>query len=246
MTSALTSPVGILIARGGPDIDEVKIRRATAAQLAAVGELTRSAGAALPDRPEDFHAERIEEFCLIEQLGTVVACVGVHRTGDGAELYDLAVAPAKRGIGLGRLLVAAVLLMLSGEPVTEVRVEPGGAREWFTALGFTEASPTVLRRDTAGGYDALETLGRIADLQIEFQRSGKTLRWEPSSTALLMFAQRGGLKPESLCWAGVCGTCAVRIKRGTVSYNTDPGVDPEDDEVLLCITRPVTDLVLDL
>jgi len=235
MAPRLSSPVGLLVAQGGgPDLREVRVRRATAADTGALSELAAAPSA-------------VEDHLLVEHLGRVIAGIGVRRTDDGAHLHDLAVDRVWRGMGLGRLLVAAALLVLDSEGTAEARVEPGEARDWFTALGFTEAAPGLLRRETAlGGHDLPGAAGRLAALQVDFQRSGARHEWDPGATALLQFARRRGVKTESLCWAGVCGTCSVKIACGTVTYDDEPGLDPDDGKVLLCITRPLTDLVLDL
>lgn len=218
MRPHLTAPSDVLITKGGARIHDLRIRRAD------------TEGASV----------------LIEDSGTAVGSVGIRRTGTAAELHGLTVAETWRGMGLGRLLVAAALLILRAEERPYVTVaDPGRATEWFTALGFTPDGDR-LRREVTGGYDEVETVGQLADLQVDFARTGSRVRWDPSFTALLQFAQHHGVDTDSLCWAGVCGTCAVRIKQGTVSYEVPPQAEPAEGEVLLCVSRPTTPLVLDL
>jgi ferredoxin/N-acetylglutamate synthase-like GNAT family acetyltransferase len=218
MRPHLSAPSDILVTKGGAEIHELRIRRAD------------SAG----------------ESVLIEDSGTVVGSVGIRRTAGAPALHGLAVAESWRGMGLGRLLVAAALLILRAEETPYVTVaDPGPAAEWFGGLGFTPDGD-LLRHEVTGGYDEVETVGQIADLQVDFARTGTRVRWDPSFTALLQFAQHHGVDTDSLCWAGVCGTCAVRIKQGTVSYEVPPQAEPAEGEVLLCVSRPTTPLVLDL
>ncbi|MFJ8042653.1 GNAT family N-acetyltransferase [Kitasatospora sp. NPDC096147] len=250
---AMTS-TDVLVSQGGPDIEEVRVRQATAEDAEVLAGLIR-AHRGTDGLPPDgsFPARdgsRAEDFCLVEHQGEPVACCAADRRADGtAELYDLVVDPRWRGTGTGRLALAGLFLALRAEQATGVTVTPGPARAWFTALGFTEHpehGPEVLGRATVDGHDEVHTLGLLGGLRIEFARSGRQVEWDPSATALLQFSRGAQVKTDSRCWAGVCGTCAVRIRRGTVTYDMEPGYEPQDGEVLLCVSRPTTDLVLDL
>lgn len=85
----------------------------------------------------------------------------------------------------------------------------------------------------------------LAKLQVTFSRSDKTLRWEPSAGNLLEFAQAQGVRIDSGCCAGSCGSCLVAIKSGSVDYLKPPDAEPEQGTCLTCICRPKGDLVLD-
>ncbi|WP_035804911.1 GNAT family N-acetyltransferase [Kitasatospora mediocidica] len=249
----------VIFSRGGAELLELTIRPGRVEQAGQLYELSRPfmLSGVLPQHPAEFYADAAGDFWVVEHAGEVIACAGVSRSDAGAAtLVNLVVEPSWQRLGVGRLLVAGVLRLLKGEQITELRVEPGPAHPWFTALGFTalgsEASaceglsPTTLRRTTVAGFDELDALGEVADLQVRFARSGSRHRWDPSFSALLHFAGHHGVRVDSLCWGGVCGTCSVRIKHGTVSYDVAPEVDPQEGEVLMCVSRPMTDLVLDI
>ena len=85
----------------------------------------------------------------------------------------------------------------------------------------------------------------LSKLQVTFGRSGKTTRWEPSAGNLLEFATSQGVRIESGCCAGSCGSCLVAIKSGSVDYLHPPDAEPEQGTCLTCICRPKSDLVLD-
>jgi ferredoxin len=85
----------------------------------------------------------------------------------------------------------------------------------------------------------------LSKLQVTFARSGKTLRWEPSAGNLLEFARAEGVRIDSGCCAGSCGSCLVAIKSGTVQYLKPPDTEPEQGTCLTCICRPKGNLVLD-
>jgi ferredoxin-NADP reductase len=85
----------------------------------------------------------------------------------------------------------------------------------------------------------------LSKVQVTFGRSGKVVRWEPSAGNLLEFAQAQGVRIESGCCAGSCGSCLVAIKSGAVHYLKPPDAEPEQGACLTCICRPEGDLVLD-
>ena len=86
-------------------------------------------------------------------------------------------------------------------------------------------------------------------LQVTFNKSKKVCRWEPSLasgvSSLLDLAEAEGIKVESGCRAGNCGTCLVAIKSGAVEYLTGSGTAAEEGSCLTCIAKPKSDLVLD-
>ena len=85
----------------------------------------------------------------------------------------------------------------------------------------------------------------IHSVEVVFDRSGKTLKWDPNADSLLDFAEDNGIVIESGCRAGNCGTCATAVKSGQVTYVSDPGSSPEDGTCLTCVSVPKTPLTLD-
>jgi ferredoxin-NADP reductase len=85
----------------------------------------------------------------------------------------------------------------------------------------------------------------LSKVQVTFGRSGKVARWEPSAGNLLEFARAQGVRIESGCCAGSCGSCLVAIKSGAIHYLKPPDAEPEQGACLTCICRPEADLVLD-
>lgn len=82
-------------------------------------------------------------------------------------------------------------------------------------------------------------------ISIHFQRSGKTLDWDPGADSLLSFAEAHGIEIASGCRAGSCGTCQTALIKGSVSYNQQADAEVMPGHCLLCITLPETSLVLD-
>jgi uncharacterized protein len=71
---------------------------------------------------------------------------------------------------------------------------------------------------------------------VTFRKSGIFATWDPKAQSLLVFAEEQGLTPEFSCRAGVCGSCKSHLVEGQVA----------DGEVLLCCSRPTTEIILDL
>jgi ferredoxin len=80
---------------------------------------------------------------------------------------------------------------------------------------------------------------------VEFARTGKSLVWKKSAGTLLELAEANGIRLNSGCRAGNCGTCVTAVKRGKVSYLTKPASAPAQGSALVCIAHPDGDIALD-
>ena len=83
-------------------------------------------------------------------------------------------------------------------------------------------------------------------IYVEFARSKKRFAWTGRQNTLLELAESSGANPRYSCRAGQCGSCKVSLRSGQVSYLAQPGASVEEGTCLPCISRPTTDLVLDL
>lgn len=88
-------------------------------------------------------------------------------------------------------------------------------------------------------------MGESSGAQITFAKSGKTCDWSPNVGNLLALAEANGVKIDSGCRAGNCGTCVVAVKSGQVSYVTEHGAELEAGTCLTCIAAPDGNVVLD-
>jgi len=109
---------------------------------------------------------------------------------------------------------------------------------YFEAFG-----PATVKKKAAAPTP--EETTHLAKISVTFARSNKTVRWEPSAGNLLEFAAAQGVKIDSGCCAGGCGSCVVAIKSGAVDYLKKPDAEPEAGSCLTCVCRPKNDLVLD-
>ena len=82
-------------------------------------------------------------------------------------------------------------------------------------------------------------------VEVRFQRSGRSLKWEGRDESLLDFAERHGIEVESGCRSGGCGSCETRLLEGKVQYEHAPDHDVAPGHCLLCVGRPSSPLVLE-
>ncbi|HEY2264276.1 MAG TPA: 2Fe-2S iron-sulfur cluster-binding protein, partial [Streptosporangiaceae bacterium] len=64
--------------------------------------------------------------------------------------------------------------------------------------------------------------------------------------SVLEFAESCDVPTRWSCRTGVCHTCVTPLVSGNLSYSPDPLEPPPDGEVLICCSRPATDIVLDM
>ena len=79
-----------------------------------------------------------------------------------------------------------------------------------------------------------------------FAQSGVTLTWDSTHPNILEFAEANGLDPDFGCRDGFCHSCKCALVDGEVVYN-DPKmvVMPEDGQVLICSSRPLSNITID-
>ena len=82
--------------------------------------------------------------------------------------------------------------------------------------------------------------------QVAFARSGLTVPWNPRFQSLLDFAEACDVPVKWSCRTGVCHTCESGLIGGSVDYEPEPLDRPAEGNLLLCCSRPHTDLQLDL
>lgn len=81
---------------------------------------------------------------------------------------------------------------------------------------------------------------------VEFRRSGVRAAWTDAADSLLELAESCGLTPDFSCRSAVCGTCRARLVSGEVAYFEPPLSEPAEGEILLCCSRPVGSVVIDI
>lgn len=109
------------------------------------------------------------------------------------------------------------------------------ARIHYEAFGPASVKSAAPAQPVAAGASSIE---------ISFARSEKRCMWDGRST-LLEIAEANGVRIDSGCRAGNCGTCITAIKQGNVDYPTKPGGAVEAGSCLACVAIPTSNIVLD-
>ncbi|MEU6089322.1 MOSC and FAD-binding oxidoreductase domain-containing protein [Streptomyces sp. NPDC047085] len=81
---------------------------------------------------------------------------------------------------------------------------------------------------------------------VTFARSGISTPWSPAHATLLDLAEACDIPTRWSCRTGVCHTCITHLVAGDITYTTPPLELPEPGTVLVCCSKPTTEVVLDL
>jgi uncharacterized protein len=108
-------------------------------------------------------------------------------------------------------------------------------------INFEAFGPATVKKtqEPAPGADAGKTV------EVVFARSNQTLSWAAGAGTLLEFGEANGIKMNSGCRSGGCGTCLTALKEGEIEYVHRPGKKPEAGSCLVCIAQPAGRVVLD-
>jgi ferredoxin len=81
---------------------------------------------------------------------------------------------------------------------------------------------------------------------VTFSRSDLAVPWDDRFPSLLDFAEACDVSVGFGCRNGTCHNCESGLLAGDVAYETEPLERPPEGRVLVCCTRPGSDLTLDL
>ncbi len=81
---------------------------------------------------------------------------------------------------------------------------------------------------------------------ITFVRSGLDVHWSDGNVSILELAEACDVPVRWSCRTGVCHTCETELVEGSVDYSPEPLDPPAEGGLLLCCSRPHTDLTIDL
>jgi ribosomal-protein-alanine N-acetyltransferase len=121
----------------------------------------------------EMRENKVARYLVIQAEGEVAGFAGVHIILDEGHITNIAVAPAYRGLGYGKLITLALMQYASNLGVSyltlEVRKSNEKAKRLYASLGFT---PVGLRKnyypDT--GEDALlMACDNLPDAQEDFE-----------------------------------------------------------------------------
>jgi ferredoxin-NADP reductase/MOSC domain-containing protein YiiM len=82
---------------------------------------------------------------------------------------------------------------------------------------------------------------------VSFARSGVSARWDVSRYgSILEMAEACDVRVRWACRTGVCHNCESGLVSGAVVYGPEPLDKPADGNLLVCCSRPTSDVVIDL
>ncbi|MGH7152503.1 MAG: MOSC domain-containing protein, partial [Acetobacteraceae bacterium] len=81
---------------------------------------------------------------------------------------------------------------------------------------------------------------------VSFARSGITVNWDDRYGSLLELAEACDVSVRWACRTGVCHTCLSRLLGGSVRYDPEPLERPSENNALICCSRPVGEVVVDI
>jgi MOSC domain-containing protein YiiM/ferredoxin-NADP reductase len=81
---------------------------------------------------------------------------------------------------------------------------------------------------------------------VSFARSGVSTRWRDSEQSLLELAEACDVPARWSCRSGVCHNCETGLVSGRVHYQVEPLQAALPGNILICCSRPLGDIVIDL
>jgi ferredoxin len=82
---------------------------------------------------------------------------------------------------------------------------------------------------------------------VSFARCGIAAHWKASAyLSILELAEACDVPVRWSCRTGVCHSCESGLVSGDVVYGPEPLDQPADGNILVCCSRPVRDVVIDL
>ncbi len=109
---------------------------------------------------------------------------------------------------------------------------------------FGPASALKERAKVAPAKRAAEVAECCEDIEVSFSKSSVKANWNPSLESILDLAEANGLSPDYSCRSGICHTCICELEEGEVEYVLEPLEPPDEGSVLICCSKPKTNVVV--
>ncbi|WP_105168331.1 class I ribonucleotide reductase maintenance protein YfaE [Pseudoalteromonas sp. T1lg23B] len=89
-------------------------------------------------------------------------------------------------------------------------------------------------------------MGDTPSRKINVSNVTEPLEFAAQSSSLLETLEQANIEVPYQCREGFCGACRAKLDAGEVAYNQEPLAFVRDGEILLCCTKPLTDIKLTL
>jgi ferredoxin-NADP reductase/MOSC domain-containing protein YiiM/ferredoxin len=168
---------------------------------------------------EDFDAAGRLSRAVLDAVG-IPREADVYLCGPSRFMSDMKEALTSLGVASDRIRVE---LFNGGESKT-----PG-------VVGGAMRAPHLPKDDTNAGP------------LVSFARSGIAAHWKASGyESILELAEACDVPVRWSCRSGVCHSCESGLVSGAVAYGPEPLDQPANGNILLCCSKPVRDIVIDL
>jgi ferredoxin-NADP reductase len=115
------------------------------------------------------------------------------------------------------------------------------ARYHEESFNFDDLAPVDAALAPPANWDVAKTY------KVEFTKSRRTIE-VPADMHVLAAARAAGMRLPSSCARGLCGTCKSKLVSGEVSMQHQGGIRQREIDagmVLICCSKPLSDLVID-
>lgn len=121
----------------------------------------------------------------------------------------------------------------------------------FQSLTEIGVNPKNISYEFFGGAKKLGELPALTDsnsskFKVKFKKSDKVIIWEDTQASILDLAESAGLSPEFNCRMGTCSTCESTLLKGNVEYDPEPFMEIPEGRVLICCSKPTSDIEIEL
>ena len=120
------------------------------------------------------------------------------------------------------------------------------AYEFFGPASLLSPSQPKRQAELSLNAAPVTSEAQNSGIEIVLGKSNARFKWDSASDSILSFLESQGIEPAFSCRAGVCGSCVQGLVSGDVEYVEEPLDDVPSGQVLLCCSRPVSSVVLDL
>lgn len=101
-----------------------------------------------------------------------------------------------------------------------------------------------IRFEAFAAAQSTEPVSGLSGATVRFEQSGVELTWGQEHESILELAEAAGLVLEHSCRSGSCGTCEHQLVQGDVIYTTEPLFDVGIGRVLVCCSKPLSNIVI--
>ena len=151
---------------------------------------------------------------------------------------------------LKRLLPPAAYDFYLCGPTPFMRSLYNGLLDWGVAEGrihYEFFGPVAaLKEGAEKTQNRITSDDNSSEFDVVFERSGMTVAWEPGIDSILELAEAHGLRPDYSCRSGICHTCMCKLVAGQVEYFVEPADLPDPGCVLICCSKPKSDVIVEL